>query len=313
MAVSGTGATMLLALAIGVTGCGSKTATEVADLVITTPTYTLDPGEERTTCFYTTLENVGEIGVRRFESSVSGGSHHVILWTTHTALVPDGTLEADCATGNNPPPGNTPVWTYVAQRPEASMALPAGVGMTLRPRQPVFVELHYLNAQTTPLTVQASIRVYTHKNEGYVRARPFIAYDTQISIPPMQRMTVRRTCTLPSPDLKFFMMSTHSHRFTSRARVLDGDRPLVTTADWAHPSVVEWQGPSFYQFSSGRMTFECDYFNPTAATVEYGGSARTNEMCVGIGYYFPAAGPLESCENGITSDPTHSTRAGSGP
>ncbi len=296
-----------LALALGaLVACSSSPppATATPDLTITTPVFTLRPGEERTSCYYTTLANAAAIGVKRFESTVSAGSHHVILWTTDVPLQPDGTLEPDCATGNNPPPGHTPVWTYVAQSPEAATSMPTGVGMRLDPNQPVFLEMHYLNPREEPLTVQAKLRIFTHRDRPYVVARPFIAFDSQFVVPAHTRATVRRTCALPSAGAKFFLLTTHQHRFTTRARILDGAEPVVTTSDWSHPAVREFAEP-YYAFRSGSLTFECDIDNTTSLPLVYGPSARTDEMCVGIGYFFPADGPVLSCENGVTRDPTH--------
>ena len=44
----------------------------------------------------------------------------------------------------------------------------------------------------------------------------------------------------------------------------------------------------FYTFSTGKLTYECTYNNPTGATIKTGDSAQTDEMCMATGYYFPA-------------------------
>ena len=50
----------------------------------------------------------------------------------------------------------------------------------------------------------------------------------------------------------------------------------------------------FYTFTSGTLTYECTYTNNgdnANSTIVSGPSAQTNEMCMGVGYFFPATGP----------------------
>ena len=51
---------------------------------------------------------------------------------------------------------------------------------------------------------------------------------------------------------------------------------------------------AFFQFASGKLTYECTYNNPDTQglPIEDGDSAATEEMCMASGYFFPATKPL---------------------
>jgi hypothetical protein len=268
-------------------------------LEVVAPELALQPGQEKTYCYYTTLGNPEAIGVQRFQSSMTAGSHHLILFTTGEPIRPQGTVE-ECGLlanrrGRNP--AAIPVWVYAAQEPEAEMPMPAGVGMALDARQPVVVQMHYFNAGGQVLRPRVTIRIHPHTETGWVQARPFVTYDTTIQVPAYGTGEVRGECVLPQ-GAKFFLMSTHSHRFTTRARILDGESIVVETTDWDHPTVGRWSSEPFYEFRSRYLTYECTYQNPTPRTVETGDSAQTDEMCMAVGYFFPATG-LRFCIDGF--------------
>jgi hypothetical protein len=93
-------------------------------------------------------------------------------------------------------------------------------------------------------------------------------------------------------------MSTHSHRFTTEDKVYDGTSMLVDTTDWNHPTITTWNPAPYYQFSSGMLTYTCSYSNSTSSAVQQGQSAQTNEMCMAVGYFFPATTPKICASSG---------------
>ena len=69
---------------------------------------------------------------------------------------------------------------------------------------------------------------------------------------------------------------------------------MFLSNDWEHPGNAAFDAPTFYEFSSGKLTWECTYMNTgdnAGRTITAGQSARTDEMCMATGYYFPAIGP----------------------
>jgi Copper type II ascorbate-dependent monooxygenase, C-terminal domain len=91
-----------------------------------------------------------------------------------------------------------------------------------------------------------------------------------------------------------WLMSTHTHKLAIGARVLNGTAAstdvVFETDDWEHPGAKRMDSP-FYSFSTGTLTSECTWMNGTGADVQEGQSAKTEEMCMASGYYFPATKP----------------------
>jgi hypothetical protein len=98
------------------------------------------------------------------------------------------------------------------------------------------------------------------------------------------------------------MMSMHTHKQAVRIAVKDGMPMTGTTVfestDWEHPGAKRWDGP-FHTFVSGKLTYECQYTNPSNRAIEDGDSAQTDEMCMASGYFFPATQPMFCYDNNV--------------
>jgi hypothetical protein len=258
---------------------------------VITPTIELMPGAEVTYCYYTRLPTTGMVGVKQWESKMTPGSHHMILYFTSTELKPAGTLTTDgCG-------GGLGVWTYSAQEPSVQFAMPKGIGMAVPAEQPAFIQMHYLNATDKVLPVHVTLNATTYAaNEVYTPASAFITYNSNIKIPkgvPNNPGIASAGGVCPvSADAKFFTMSTHAHKQAVGTQVLDGNELLFASTDWEHPGAKVYPEDPFYSFTSGALTYRCDYKNPTGRVVEDGNSAVTDEMCMAIGYFFPATRPI---------------------
>jgi hypothetical protein len=271
------------------TGASSNPAKDGYQIV--TPEFTLQPGEEKFMCYFTSLPTSSPVGVTRYESHMTPGSHHMIVYATSTALAPDGTLQ-DCANGPAAEDSNAgakpepAVPAYASQQPDSVIELPRGVGVALRARQPLILNMHYINTTSASRTVHVELNIKTFaEGETFTPAAAFATYNTQISIPAKGTQIVQGNCALPD-GAQFFMLTTHSHMYTQEARVSDGDATLVKTNDWQHPSVEQWATP--YTFHSGHLTYQCSYQNTTDGVISVGQSATKNEMCMAVGYFFPA-------------------------
>jgi hypothetical protein len=255
---------------------------------INTPEIEIQPGQEVTYCYYTTVDLDDAVGVKKWSSTMSQGSHHLIVYFTDEALYPDGTVTEDC--------GGTgiPYWTYSAGTPEYENAMPDGVGMTVNAQQHLYVQLHYINySPSTPLTAQAEIiGEYYAPGEEYIPAAAFITFHTGISIPPNGTASVSATCT-PPPGVEFFTLSTHVHRRGIRTEVRDGASMVFESTDWEHPGATDWRLDG-YTFS-GDLYYQCDYQNDLDEVVTTGDSAATDEMCMAVGYFYPANDGPQFC------------------
>jgi hypothetical protein len=272
---------------------GTETlAVPASGFQIVTPDYTIGAGDEKFFCYYTTLPATEAVGVTKYQSQLTPGSHHMILYATQTNLQPDGTM-VECEDGlfggfGSGGLSSIPVWAYASQTPDGELDMPAGVAVGLGAKQPLIVNMHYLNATSAALTVHVTLNIETlPAGTSYVPAASFVTYNTQISIPPHGAQTVSGTCPVPK-GTQFFEMSTHSHSHTKVDTIADGAQTLLTTTDWSQPTVRSWTSP-YYGFASGSLTYQCQYVNDTDSTVVTGNSAQTNEMCMAVGYLFPAS------------------------
>ena len=271
------------------------------------PELTIPAGGEQTYCWYTTVSAVtADTGVKKWESKMTPGSHHLIVFMTPTALKPDGTLVQGCGiTGGSGGLGNFPVWSYSAQTPDQSAPMPPNVGMEITANQHLYVQMHYLNTTDHELKVHVSINGWTYKpTDTFTKAAAFVTFNTQIQIPPKDgAMTVypfKATCSNTPVGVNFFTMSTHSHRRSHETKVFDGSTQILDSTDWEHPTIKSYLTDTptwnFYKFK-GQLSYECDYINDLSQEVVTGDSADTNEMCMAVGYFYPADGGPVFCIN----------------
>ena len=277
--------TLLLIAPLVAAACsGADPADET--FTIQTPSFTLQPGEEKFFCFYTTLPTTEVRGIHAMASHMTPGSHHMIVFKTETQQQPDGTF-VECQ--NFGMRGqDLPVWLYASQEPEQEMTLPEDIAIPLIAQQPVLVNMHYINQTEAPITADVHVDLTAFPTTThYHEAHAYVTFNDQIDIAPGASGTVSGTCDV-DPDVKFVALTTHSHRYTTSAEVLDGAASVLETLDWEHATVNRYTDP-YLQFSSGKLTYRCSYHNTTDQPLTTGESALTNEMCMAVGLYFPAS------------------------
>jgi hypothetical protein len=224
------------------------------------------------------------------------GSHHMIIFFTPQLGMPEGTVSSSqCGVGGAST--NVPSWIYAAQNVDQDMALPADdgtgnpLGMDVAPGQAGYIQMHYFN--TTDEAIKAKVTVNAEAHEAGVTATKTAAYVTfngNISIPPMSTgIKATNTCTIPTTQ-KVWLMSTHKQAVHTEVRngAVTSTDIVFQSNDWEHPGFKSWMTMPFYTFSTGKLTYECTYDNPTNRTITTGDSAATDEMCMASGYIFPA-------------------------
>ena len=259
--------------------------------------FTLQPGEETTKCYYFTTPNTEAVPVAKWVSEMTPGSHHMIMFRTiQGTQPPDGTIDENC--------GGAAIPVYGTQIPHEEVAFPKDDGngrpiaQLIPARSQHFFQMHYFNSTDAPLTTQVSIKAYTlpaeiAQNLAYTRADIFATYNADIRIPPgATNHVVSATCDVV--DGKFFSLSTHAHKQAIATRIAENGQTVFTSNDWEHPGNAAFAGPQFYTFASGKLTWECTYNNTgtnAGRTITDGDSAKTDEMCMATGYFFPAIQP----------------------
>jgi hypothetical protein len=273
------------------------------------PTIDIDPGAEVTYCYYFRTPNTGELLIQRWASHMTPGSHHMILYLTPTDQQPPGTMSpTNCGITKGT---GGPVWTYSAQTPDAESQLPSDdgngnpVGQVIKARQSGFLQMHYLNATDSVIHAHVELNAYAYPDSVQVTpAAPFVTSNLDIQLMPGSPTNptmgmVNGSCPVPLDPTgkppRFFMMTTHTHKQGVHTFVKDGATTVFDSMNWEHPGTAIWPTPptsQFYTFKSDTLFYQCEYLNPNNRTILTGDSAATDEMCMAIGYFFPAAGGI---------------------
>jgi hypothetical protein len=272
----------------------------------------VNPGSEIFLCYYITLPTTAEFDVGAFESWMSpDSSHHFILYQQTAGTLfsgtpePSGTIQS-CAFGG----GN---WVYATSTPGAVVrsTLPEGVGLPFPAAQQLILNMHFINTGTTPLYPKVKLNILAAKNVVY-KAAALTSFNTSINVPAATatgpgKQTVSGNCTVTAGS-KVFSMSTHTHKHATAAVVSfvsggvaqeivhtgdDAAYPVEqqpgTGTDWEHPGVSLWDAPNFLTVNAGdSFNYSCSYENDATTAVTVGETAASNEMCMAVGYYFPA-------------------------
>jgi hypothetical protein len=282
------------ALVLIVAACSSDPVDEAPAFEVSSSPITLAPGEESTKCFYFTTPNTETLSIYKWVSDMTPGSHHMIMFRTLAGDQPaDGTIEDDCD-------GGVAVPVYGTQVPHEEVAFPTDDGFGKRLAQDLpagtkgYFQMHYFNTSDEPLVASVTLKAYAlAPDTQYTRTDIFATYNNDIAIPPgATNHVVTATCDTVLGN--FWSLSSHSHKQSIKTEILEGETVVFSSTDWEHPGTRDFRAPSFYSFESGKLTWSCTYNNTgdnASRTVRAGQSAKTDEMCMATGYFFPAVGP----------------------
>lgn len=272
----------------------------------------VQPDQEIFLCYHVTLPNTAEFDVGAFQSYMSAqSSHHFIVFQqSDTGLFagapePNGTIQSCGFAGGT--------WVYATSTPGAvvTSTMPEGVGLPFAAGTQLVLNMHFINTGTTVLYPKVKLNILEAVNVKY-KAGVMVSFNRSIDVPAATAtgpgmQTVSGTCTAPVGS-KFFSMSTHTHKHATAAIVnfvsAGSAQPIVHTGpddaypapqqpgtgtDWEHPGVSLWDGPDFLTVKQGdSFTYSCSYTNTASTPVTVGETAASNEMCMAIGYYYPA-------------------------
>jgi hypothetical protein len=254
----------------------------------------VDAGGEVFNCLYVTMPSDGETAVPRAESHYTPGSHHFLTYRTNYAAIPNGGDTVHICSDAEQFQGITGSY-YEAQTPDAERDLPPGVAHIFQPGEVMLLTAHYLNATGTGFDTHVEFRLHTMDpaNVTYEAGSVYF-YNPQISIPPLSEITVRRTCPI-SQDINLALLWSHMHSrgigftaTTDDSAATDQVGDLYSTMTWSEPQPrVFPYDPAVTLHGGSKITYECTYRNTTQQTIISGQSARTNEMCILHGMYWP--------------------------
>ena len=264
----------------------------------TSPDITLTPGQEVTYCYYFHTSNTQPAPVDKWESDMTPGSHHLILFIGGASHADGLDMTNSCGLGTSASGTNPPIWVYASQVPQQTEQIPADDGngkplaQMIQPNSEAAIQMHYLNVSDQTITAHVHVAAYAlPATTTFTETDAYITYNQDIAIPGgATNYPVSASCNLPQ-GVKFWTMSTHSHKQSVHTIVKDGTSTVFESTDWEHPGQQLWSTSPFYTFSQPQLTWECDYTNPGSTTIVAGASAVKNEMCMAVGYFFPATGP----------------------
>jgi hypothetical protein len=245
--------------------------------------------------------------------TMSKGSHHFFLFnmTSLEAAVepPQGTL-GDCAGKGiefHPFPFLSQTQDWSSNYPTDSSGAPMGyplVGQNL-----LMINVHYLNTGTTAINATVSITI-TPAKAGVVKTHVGTIFlnQTSMSVPattPPSNYDAKLTwngdtVALPA-NYTIFTSWSHMHQWATAFTAVTGGKTIYTESNWDSPNLF-FHAPNMTEPTTATgvqtgipmtntqsITWDCNYYNTTGATLTFGDSAKSNAMCIYLGQYYPAS------------------------
>ena len=256
---------------------------------------TVPPASEREVCQLVTLRNRRAMDVNEISIAMPSGatytSHHFAIFlyqSETTAGIPTGPFDNVGCSGV----GTTfvsPILAFV-QRPRQRLRFPGRVGVTLRPKERLLLNSHYLNAGSEPVTYDAAVN-FRAVPRGFVQhhARSFQLGTVDIDIPPGEEGSAGAKWLTPFP-MNVVWLSTHSHKHTEAVDldVVRGGEDageVLRTVSYGEPTVNLYPQPLRLEAGDG-FRWTCHYRNGTPARLTFGVTSN-DEMCFTVGFFYP--------------------------
>jgi hypothetical protein len=189
---------------------------------------------------------------------------------------------------------------FVEQEAQSSYAFPDGAALPLKANGLLVLQIHGLNATPAQATGKLDVTLTTTTADQVVHRLGLIQfYDPFIYVPPMSSSSAHERCQIPS-DITLVAAETHFHVrgvdeqiFVDLAGQPAASSPIVESTDWAHPN--QWKGTLAVPAGSS-IHYRCNYQNGDPRPYYQGQDKFGNEMCMTIGFYYPAIeGGFEGC------------------
>jgi hypothetical protein len=271
---------------------------EPPTFTVVSPTIDVTAKSDSTYCYYFHMPNTANVSIKKWASHLTDGAAQLTLFLTADDRQASGTiLGSPCGMKAS---GDTFVWSYSADMPDAEMVLPADdgtgrpVGMAVRARQPAMLQIHVVNPGDQSISAHVELAGYAHPDGIEVTlAAPYVTYNAHIDLPAAPTPATPTTDTVfgdcaVDPAAKFFSISTHTFKQATHTFVKDKDTMVFDNVNWQNPRPASWDTTPFFSFASQKISYQCEYANPNGYSISTGDRAAKDEMCVTVGYYFPA-------------------------
>lgn len=239
--------------------------------------------EERTLCQVLDLGNEEPAMVRSITTTLTAGSHHMIVDRTDDPVT---TEPYPC--GGIPGGEDT---LFIAQQPEATIAYPDGAGLPIEAHQHVYIEVHYLNYLGEEVDIEGAVHFdVTPPDPGIEPVQILFTGPFSLDIPDGQETTVDSFHTVPTGG-RVFALTSHMHQLGQWATIQratsvgDPDAELLhESTDWADPPIDFFDPPLVFDPGEG-LWITCHYDNRTGTDVGFG-PGFDDEMCFLWAYWY---------------------------
>ena len=166
---------------------------------------------------------------------------------------------------------------------------PAGVALKVPPATALDLNAHYFNKQTSNLTGENYINLYTVPQANVVKEAQSINFaNYNFSIPANSRKTITTDYTF-TKAVTVITLTSHFHKLGEKfqIKILGGTRNgevVYENTDWEHPIVINLATPILLKAGEG-LTSVVTYNNTTNKIVNFGLTSE-DEMNIIFGYYY---------------------------
>jgi hypothetical protein len=266
----------------------------VTSFAVETPEITIAPAQDILYCYYFRSANNVTAAIRRWASQMPEGIESLMVVATPTERMPAGTVSASSCLPNTGSSPSSPFGRilYVAHDAAEELVLPSddGTGKPLADviatDTPMFLRMHFSNPTAQPLKLRATLSAEgLPYGEAYTPSGTLLHYST-LELPPGHG-SGGSTCDAPA-GARFWRLSTLAGPLSLHTEIRDGASVVFESDDFRDPGATSFPGPGFFTFASGEITTACSYDNPTPNKTYVDGFTLNNELCLGLGRFFPA-------------------------
>ena len=236
--------------------------------------FVTDPGDEQTQCVVLDLGNEQAGVIRRVRTTLTEGSHHLII-----------------STSNGEPHGPTPCGAFthpdgalfIAEKQSAELTYPDGTGVEVQAHQSIALELHYINYfSDSPEEIWGDKEFDLAPPDAGLRSVQFLfTGEFSIFLPAHTKQVVEGEYPL-TPGAELVALTSHTHALGTRATIdlkhSDGTSEAIhESTDWDSPPFDTWD-PGLPIRAGDRLHLRCEYENHTDRDVSFG-TGFNDEMC----------------------------------
>jgi hypothetical protein len=252
-------------------------------VTLTMATFTVAAGAEIYKCQDFANPFGGDAEIAQVESHMATGSHHMLLF--YKAIPANAAIE-DCSGLEFAPS------PYGSQLPDDHIDYPAGVAALIPAAQGLRMQSHYLNTTQSDITAEVQL-VFHIAPKGTITQHAGVLFfnNVNFAVPPNATgYTSGMKCRLPD-NVNLIQASRHMHRhahsFIANNVASDGTSTMVYQTDATFDPKPSFFAPPLALAANTTIDFTCSWDNDTGATLIFGESAATNEMCIFTAQYYP--------------------------